>query len=174
MRGLPPERAPTDECALTPAALVDRLREACTAHVASLVARSFGGPHAAVRAAAPDVERACLDRAYTKGLILVRYATRQYGRCLQKAHAGGICDATAVDAKLAKREATTVTAIAAKCAGRVRGAGARAVAVLDPDRARPDGAVRSRLRPTGRCSDPAPRDTDADRARWCDDGHALW
>jgi len=48
---------------LTPPALVDRLHETCTSNVASLVARTFGGPQAAVRNAASVTDQACLDRA---------------------------------------------------------------------------------------------------------------
>jgi len=42
---------------LGPATLVARLQEACTTGVATLVARSFGGPHAAVRDAASDTDQ---------------------------------------------------------------------------------------------------------------------
>lgn len=52
---------------LGPATLVARLQEACTSNVASLVARTFGGPQAAVRNAASVTDQACLDRAYTNG-----------------------------------------------------------------------------------------------------------
>src|SRR5262245_13646060 len=100
---------------LGPATLVARLQEACTTGVATLVARSFGGPHAAVRNAASDADQDCLDRAYTKGLSLVDYGYRQYSKCILKAHAGGVCDAASVSEKIAKREARTVTSIAAKC-----------------------------------------------------------
>jgi hypothetical protein len=100
---------------LTPSTLVDRLSEACTSNVASLVARTFGGPQAAVRNAASVTDQACLDRASTKGQSLIDYGYRQYGKCLQKAHAGGVCDPASVGAKIAKREASTVSSITARC-----------------------------------------------------------
>lgn len=100
---------------LVPGTLVTRLQEACTSGIASLAARSFGGPHAAVRAAGTETDRACLDRAYTKGLSLIQYGYRQYSKCVVKAHAGGACDPAGVNAKITKREARTVTSIVAKC-----------------------------------------------------------
>lgn len=98
-----------------PAALVDRLQEGCTGNVATLVARTFGGPQAAVRNAAGATDQACLDRAYTKGQSLIDYGYRQYGKCIEKAHAGGTCDPTSVTAKIGRREAGTTTSILAKC-----------------------------------------------------------
>lgn len=100
---------------LTPPALVARLQKACTSGVASLAARSFGGPHAAVRGAAAPADQDCLDRAYSKGLSLVGYAFGQYSKCVQKVHIGSTCDPASVDAKVAKRETKTADTIAAKC-----------------------------------------------------------
>jgi hypothetical protein len=100
---------------LTPPTLVTRLQEACTSSVASLVARSFGGPHAAVRDAASGADQACLDHAYAKGLSLVRDGYRQYSNCVLKAHAGRPCDAAGVSTKIAGYEARTVASIAGRC-----------------------------------------------------------
>jgi hypothetical protein len=100
---------------LTPATLVTRLEQACTGHVATLAARSFGGPHAAVRNGAPEADRDCLERAYAKGLSLVHYGFRQYSKCVSKAHAGGLCDAAGTTTRIANREAKTATSIAVGC-----------------------------------------------------------
>jgi hypothetical protein len=47
---------------LSPAGLVAKVQEACTSEAASLFARTFGGPHAAVRTT-PVADRPCLDYA---------------------------------------------------------------------------------------------------------------
>jgi hypothetical protein len=100
---------------LTPAGLAARLQEACGAAVASLVARSYGGPHAAVRNATAGSNLPCLERAFTKGRALIDYGLRRQSRCLRKEHAGRPCDVADLTAALAAREATTADQIAARC-----------------------------------------------------------
>ena len=99
---------------LSPAGLVAKLQEACTSEAASLFARSFGGPHAAVRTTAV-ADRPCLDYAYRKGRTLVDYALKQQSRCVLKAHGGGICVPATVASKIAARESRTGASIAGKC-----------------------------------------------------------
>ena len=100
---------------LTPAGLTAKLQEACTSEAASLFARSFGGPHAAVRTTAV-ADRPCLDYAYGKGRTMVDYALKQQTSCILKAHGGGTCDPATVAARIAAREAKTAGAIARRCA----------------------------------------------------------
>lgn len=100
--------------ALTPAGLIARLQEACKSAIASLEARSFGGPHAAVRSTNPS-DRSCLDFAFTKGRKHIESALRTQSRCLLNEHRGRPCDATRVNARLASREAASTTSISRKC-----------------------------------------------------------
>ncbi len=101
---------------LTPAALVDRTEVACSGFVASLAARSYGGPHAGVRSAASDDGRKCLDGAWRSGQSLADYAFRQQSVCIQKTSAGKLCDAGKVLTKLAARQSSTADKIARTCA----------------------------------------------------------
>jgi hypothetical protein len=101
---------------LTPAALVDRLQEVCGSAPASLAARSFGGPHAAVRQTASTADRSCLDYAYGQGRKLIDYALKQRSACLKKAHGGGACDVAGVEAKIAARETKAATGVQKRCA----------------------------------------------------------
>jgi hypothetical protein len=98
-----------------PQTLVDRSREACLGHVASLSARAFGGPHGAVLGAAAPFEKLCLLDAHTSAAKLIRKGAVLQGRCITKERAGGTCDPTAVDAKLTRLEDRTTTRIARKC-----------------------------------------------------------
>ncbi len=101
--------------ALTPAGLVARLNEACDAAPASIVARSYGGPQAAVRNAATSTDAKCLDGIATKSLSLVSYALKQQSLCVRKEHRGATCDTATLATKLAARESKTATKIAARC-----------------------------------------------------------
>jgi len=101
--------------ALIPAGLDARLREACGSAVATLVARSYGGPHAAVRNSASTFDQQCLDGTFARGLKLLNYELRQQSRCLRDAHAGKTCDTAGLAAKLATKESATTTQIAARC-----------------------------------------------------------
>lgn len=101
--------------ALTPAGLVDRLRGACTRAVASLAARSLGGPHAAARSAAGLLDQKCLDGAWKEAQSLVVYALKQQSTCIRNAGAGKPCDAAGVLAKIALREAKVVAKVVTRC-----------------------------------------------------------
>ncbi len=100
---------------LTPAALVDRLHEACESAAATLVARTFGGPQAAVFDGATVDDRTCLEKAYDQGRRMVDYAMKQQSACLLAAHAGRTCDPAVPAAKIAARESKTALAIATRC-----------------------------------------------------------
>ena len=100
---------------LEPQALAERAREACLGHVASLSARTFGGPHGAVLAAAAPFERLCLLNAHTSAAKLVRKGATLQARCIKKERAGGVCDPAKVEAKLARLEARTAARVARRC-----------------------------------------------------------
>ena len=101
--------------ALTPAGLVDRIENGCTSAVASLAARSYGGPHATVRAAASVTDQNCLDSAWRYGQSLIDYELRQQSTCIRNVAAGKTCDTVGLAAKLATRETTTITRIIDHC-----------------------------------------------------------
>ena len=100
---------------LTPAGLVGRVQEACTAATASLVARSYGGPHAAVRNATDVSNLDCLDRAFARGRALIDYGLRRQSRCVHRTHAGKTCDTAALASALSARESKTTDRIADRC-----------------------------------------------------------
>jgi hypothetical protein len=100
---------------LTPAGLVERIENACTSAVASLAARSYGGPHAAVRSVAAAADQACLDDAWRDGLSLINYSLRQQSVCVRKVASGKSCDTASLAAKLSARETATATKIAGNC-----------------------------------------------------------
>lgn len=100
---------------LTPAGLVARMNEACDSAAASLAARSFGGPHAAVRDAATATDIKCLDGAYKEGLSLIGYGLKEQSSCVRKVHEGKTCDTASVASKLASRESKSALKIGVRC-----------------------------------------------------------
>ena len=96
--------------------LVDKLTEACLGFSTTLAARSFGGPHAAMRAGADAAGKSCLDNAFTQGRSTADYAFWQKSSCIQSAHAGRPCDPAKVAEKIAARQARATGAIARRCA----------------------------------------------------------
>ena len=100
---------------LGPDALAARVEHACSRAVASLFARSFGGPHAAVRRSASTSDRRCLDGAFRDGLSLLDASAKRQAACLRDAASGKGCDPTGVAAELAAREAATAGRIDRRC-----------------------------------------------------------
>lgn len=100
---------------LTPAALVDRIGSACTQAVASLGARSVGGPHAAVYTAASTDDKKCLDGAWKQGQRLLDYGMKQQSTCIRNTAAGKTCDPVALAAKIDGRQTKTVDKISSHC-----------------------------------------------------------
>jgi len=100
---------------LTPAGLVSRIQNACTSAVASLAARSYGGPHAVVRASGFPSDQKCLDDAWKQGQSLINYGLQQQSTCIRNAKAGKTCDTAKLATKLATRESTVATRVAARC-----------------------------------------------------------
>lgn len=100
---------------LTPAALVQRIENACVQAVASLAARTYGGPHGAARAAAAPAERDCLDNAWREGQKLIDFELRQRSTCIRKVAAGRPCDTAKLAVKLTQRASRTTAAVDAGC-----------------------------------------------------------
>ncbi len=106
---------------LTPAALVDRIENACTTAVASLAARSYGGPHSLARNGASEDDQKCLDGAWRYGQSLIDYDLKQQSTCVRKVSTGSTCDTAGLAEKLAKRRTSTVEKIAKKCPNPLNG-----------------------------------------------------
>jgi hypothetical protein len=82
---------------------------------ASLAARSFGGPQAAVRAGADKAGQSCLDNAFNQGRTMADYAYWQRSACLQSAHAGRTCDPAKIAERIALKEIRLGTSVARRC-----------------------------------------------------------
>jgi hypothetical protein len=100
---------------LTPAALAARLRETCTGEPATLAARTFGGPQAAILATADAPTRACLGSAYKEASKYLKRAAAQHAACIKKAHAGKVCDVAKTTAKVGAAEAKLLAKLDAAC-----------------------------------------------------------
>lgn len=93
-----------------------RIAGACRAEVASLAARSFGGPQgAALAAAGTEAERACLRTAFRRATRLLAGATRAQGRCVAAVRRGASCDPARLATTLATLETRAREAIAGAC-----------------------------------------------------------
>jgi len=101
---------------VTTAALIDRAREACLGEAATIAARTFGGPQAALLDGAAPADAACLDTAFAESGKLLLSAYRAQGSCIRKAHAGGICNPALVANKVASLEQRAAARITAQCA----------------------------------------------------------
>lgn len=100
---------------LTPNGLVQRIQNACTQAVASLAARSYGGPHAAVRAEVFPSEQKCLDFAWREGASLLVHDLKQQSSCVRNARAGKSCNTGVVASRLATKASKTAAKLARKC-----------------------------------------------------------
>jgi hypothetical protein len=100
---------------LTPAALAARLRETCTGEPATLAARTFGGPHAALLASADAQTRDCLGVAYKEADKFLKSAFSQHAACIKKAHAGKSCDVAKTAAKVGAAETKLLAKLEDAC-----------------------------------------------------------
>jgi hypothetical protein len=100
---------------LTPPALVARLREACLGEPATLAARTFGGPQAALLASATPGIRTCLASAYEEASRYVTVAFSTEATCLRQAHRGPSCNVARVIVRLGKAEAKLVNKLPEIC-----------------------------------------------------------
>ncbi|HKA28865.1 MAG TPA: pectin acetylesterase-family hydrolase [Candidatus Binatia bacterium] len=100
---------------LTPAALVDRLRETCLGEPATLAARTFGGPQGALLAGAAPDTRSCLGAAYDEVAKLLALSARKQDSCIRQFHRGKACDTARLAARLGDAETRAQDKITAAC-----------------------------------------------------------
>jgi hypothetical protein len=100
---------------MTTAAMVGRLQEACQGEARTLAARTFGGPHGALLAAAAPDTTTCLGAAFSTAARLTRDAFAAQSRCIRRARAGRRCDAARVETEVASEGATATTSVTAAC-----------------------------------------------------------
>jgi hypothetical protein len=99
----------------TPAALADRLAEACSGNPATIAARTFGGPQGALLAGADAATKSCLGTAAFESVKLVRRVLKTDSACILKARQGKSCDVSDTGAKVSAAESKTVQKITAAC-----------------------------------------------------------
>jgi len=100
----------------TPTDLVGRLQESCRGEPASLAARTFGGPQAALLASADAATTACLGSAAKEALKQARTQLKRYASCIKTIRKGKTCDEAATLVKVAAVQAKAVMKIDAACA----------------------------------------------------------
>src|SRR5262245_36008732 len=96
---------------VTPSAVVDRARESCLGQAATIAARTFGGPQAALLAGASADVRSCLDTAFEESAKLLGSSYRIQRSCIRKAHAGRVCDPTDATGRIATLEGKATTRV---------------------------------------------------------------
>ena len=100
---------------LTLASLTERLQATCRAESASLIARSFGGPHGAAWIAASKDDKKCLDKVFKSGRKVLTGSAKAQMKCVDKERKGSGCDTAKTSEKIAKLETKASTKIAASC-----------------------------------------------------------
>jgi hypothetical protein len=100
---------------VTPSAVVDRAREACLGEAATLAARTFGGPQAALLVGATAEAKSCLDDAFAASAAFLKSSYRTQRSCIRKAHGGGTCDVGATTAQVAFLESKAAGKVEAAC-----------------------------------------------------------
>lgn len=99
----------------TPAALVSRLQEACTGDVATLAARTFGGPQGALLAGTVAATIDCLGAANRAASKLITKTLRVRSACILRAHKGGQCNAAKTTARIGAALSKAQDKITAAC-----------------------------------------------------------
>jgi Pectinacetylesterase len=94
--------------------LVDRLHEDCRGESAALAARTFGGPHGAALAAAPDAA-ACLVAAAGSAARMMWKAFGAQSNCVRRVHRGATCQTDRVEAEVEAQRLAALAAIDAAC-----------------------------------------------------------
>ena len=102
----------------TPDTVAARIQEACLGEVASIAARTFGGPQGALLVGADTASLACYSTASNEAFKMIKREASARGACLKSAHAGKTCDPsptgkTAV--KIAAIEAKSLAKITPVC-----------------------------------------------------------
>ncbi len=125
----------------TPATVVARVQEACTGEVASLAARSFGGPQGALLVGATADTVTCLSTANNEAIKLIKREASARAACLKNAHAGKTCDPAPTG-----KTALKVAAIEAKALAKITPVcpNLKAQSGLDPTAFVAHAAVQSR------------------------------
>lgn len=100
---------------VTRAGLIARAQESCTGEPTQLLARTFGGPHAAVLATADDTLRTCLSEASKAGLKQIKAEASARAACIKKAHGGKPCDLAKTAAKIAAAQTAASAKIDPVC-----------------------------------------------------------
>jgi len=101
--------------AATVAGLATRLQDACLAESAALAARTFGGPHGAVLAAAEAAGRTCLSTLHKHATTLLVGHLRTQNACVDRQRKGGVCDMAKTAAALRKLDSIVGEKIGAAC-----------------------------------------------------------
>jgi hypothetical protein len=100
---------------VTRAAVLDRAHEACLGEAATMAARTFGGPQAALLSGAtPDV-RACLDTAFAESGKLLVSSYRTQSSCIRQSRSGAFCNTGVVAITIAAQELKAETKVGAAC-----------------------------------------------------------
>jgi cysteine-rich repeat protein len=100
----------------TPATVIARVQEACAGEVASIAARTFGGPQAAILAGADKSTRKCLSGASSSALRLITREANIRSACIAVSHVPGkTCDVAATSGKMTAIESSASLAVGAKC-----------------------------------------------------------
>lgn len=139
---------------LGPAALVDRVHEACLGEVASISARTYGGPHAAVLAGADTSGAKCLHKAHKTAVKQVARQFRTQAACIKAARKGTPCNVGATTAKVAALEAKSATKLGGVCEDLAAAIG------LDPSRFAARASVQARCAVATAHVDPGPLSLD--------------
>lgn len=99
----------------TPASLVGRLQEACSGEVATLAARTFGGPQGALLIGAPAETHDCLGAANLAASKLIAQALRVRSACVLRAHKNAQCNVDKTTARVAAAVAKAQAKITTSC-----------------------------------------------------------
>ncbi len=100
---------------MTRAGLIARLQSSCRAEVASLSARTFGGPHGAALAAADAGQRDCLTDVFAHGHAFLTGRAKVQNQCVDKQRNSSGCDLAKTNEKIAVLEAKAAAKIAKAC-----------------------------------------------------------
>jgi len=98
-----------------PTTLVRRMQVACTDAIATVDARTLGGPHGAVLSAASALDRHCLLEANTEAAALLKKTLRVQGRCVTTERGGRPCDVTRADDRITRFAETMTRKVTAAC-----------------------------------------------------------
>lgn len=114
----------------TPATLAARLETACRGASATIAARTFGGPQAALLATADRDGRQCLDLAAAQATRVALATLDADARCVARLRHGRPCDVDAAQARIDRAGARALAALTPRCAALEDTLGVPAATVL--------------------------------------------